>query len=283
MNGLQLDSRFRGNDGAGGDSMTAKMCDKRKAAFLRALGACGNQAVAAEKACVSRSWVCLQRRRDAAFDAECRAAIERAQEGLAGHGERRPPRGWGHLDGVELVVKGTGGTGGGRRVQIARARVRQITPRVEQRLLQVLGATCNGDAACAEVGVSTSAVWAHRKRWPAFEAKWQSAIEDAYVRLEFGLIENAENLFSPTEFPPELPMPPMTCAQVIHILHMHKHQVLGIGKAPGRKWRPPPTLAELAPGIWRKFRAFEAWNKLSAGARARAKAQWARRRGGAEG
>jgi hypothetical protein len=217
--------------------MTAKLSERRKGAFLAALALCGNQTVAAERVCVSRSWVCQMRRRDSGFDEACREAIREARDGLAAHPERRPPRGWGHLDGVELVVRGTGGSGGGRRVQIARARVRQITPRVEQRLLQVVGATCNGDAACAAVGVSKSAVSAHRKRWPGFEAKWRRAVRGAYQRLEGGLLENAHNLFSPTDLPPDLPMPPMTFAQVIHLLGMHRHDVHGTGRAPGRRRR----------------------------------------------
>lgn len=38
---------------------------------------------------------------------------------------------------------------------------------------------------------------------------------------------------------------------------MHKNGVLGLDKAPGRSWRPPPTLEQLKPGILRKLWAFE--------------------------
>ena len=55
-------------------------------------------------------------------------------------------------------MRGTGGAppagagqARGRRVQIARARVKQWTPRVEDRFLATLAATCNVKAACAEV------------------------------------------------------------------------------------------------------------------------------------
>ena len=51
-------------------------------------------------------------------------ATAAAKARLGAHPERRPPSGWGFPDGEELLVKGTGGSGGGKRVQIARARRR---------------------------------------------------------------------------------------------------------------------------------------------------------------
>lgn len=261
--------------------MSAKMAEARKSAFLRFLAETGNQTLAAERAKVSRSWVLLHRKQNPAFDAACREAAATAREHFetlraSGEAGTAPPSGWGFLDGVELVVRGTNG----RRVQVARARERQISPRTEMRLLQVLAATCNGKAACAAAEVSVAAVWAHRKRWRGFEAKWQAAVKEGYVRLEAGLIQNGENLFSATEAPPELPMPPLTFEQVIHLLHMHKHQALGLGKAPGAKRRPPPTLEEMRPSILRTFRAFDAARRLSAETRARDEKEWARRRRG---
>lgn len=254
--------------------MTAKMSAARKSAFLAALGASGNLTLAAERAGVSRSWVCKARREDAEFAAACREALAASFDRLRSSGARRPPSGWGHLDGIELVVRGSNA----RRCQIARARAGQIGPRTERRLLQVLGATCNGAAACAAAGVSKSAVRNHRQRWPAFEARWQRAVKQAWERIECGLIRNGQNLFSATEAPPDLPMPPMTFAQAIHLLHMHKHMALGLGKAPGRTWRPPPTLAALAPGIWRKLEALEREWAADAEEQARDEAEWARRR-----
>lgn len=255
--------------------MLPKMSAQRRGAFLKALEASGNQTLAAEKACVSRSWVCKERALNPKFDAEVRAAVRKAQDKLADHPEPRPPTGWGHLDGAQLVVRGTNG----RRLQIARARPGQISPRTEQRLLQVLSATCNGDAACREAGVSKSAVWSHRKRWPAFARKWDETVRWAWGRLSAGLLENAENLFSPSDYPPELPLPPMTVGQVIQILHMHKHVAHGIGKAPGVRWTPPKTLAEVTPSILRKFESVLWARELREEEKARDRKEWARRRG----
>lgn len=236
--------------------MSQKMSPARRAAFLKALAEIGNQTLAAERAKVSRSWVQLHRSTDPEFDAEVRAALASSFEKLRTSGERKPPSGWGHLDGEELVVRGTGGAIAGRRVQIARARVKQWTPRIEDRFLATLKATCNVKAACAEVGMTAASAYAHRKRWPAFAARWDEAVEIAYMRLEDALLANATNLFSSPQLPVEIALPPMTVEQVIHIVHMHKHSVLGLGRAPGVDGPPrPKTLDEVRPAILKKWSA----------------------------
>jgi hypothetical protein len=185
--------------------MSAKTSPQRRAAFFAALRATGNQTIAAERAKVSRSWVQLHRSTDPAFDGDVRAAIEEAKASLRlgpgsspGHsranrpasgwdGTRRPPSGWGHLDGEELVVKGTNG----RRAQIARARLKQWTPRIEDRFLAVVAATCNVKAACAEVGMTVSSAYAHRKRWPGFARRWDEAVWEGTQNLEDELMTSA--------------------------------------------------------------------------------------------
>lgn len=89
--------------------MTAKISGKRRVAFLKALEVCGNQTLAADRVCVSRSWVCKERGLNAEFDLECDRLIAAARERLRSAEGNRPPEGWGHLDGMELVVRGTKG------------------------------------------------------------------------------------------------------------------------------------------------------------------------------
>lgn len=279
--------------------MSAKLSEKRRAAFLRALEATANITLSAERTCVSRSWVLAQRKCDAAFDAACVAALAAAKARLGAHTERRPPKGWGHLDGVELVVRGTGGAAlrdaagaaplrqgsgqaqdgrkSGRRVQIARARAHQFSPAVEDRFLATLAATCNAKAAMAEVGMSKGAAYTHRKRWPAFARKWDEAIETAYARIELALVANGGNMFSASELPPEAPIPPMTVDQAMHLLHMHKYEVREIGRRPGG-WARRPTLAEVAPGIIRKVEAIKRGRNVSAADKARGERDYAARR-----
>lgn len=234
--------------------MTAKMSDKRRGAFLKALEACGNQTLAAERTCVSRSWVCQERMRNPDFDSQCRRVIEGARERLRGAEGNRPPEGWGHLDGVELVVRGTKG----RRVQIARARAGQWTAASEDRFLEVFAATCNAKAAYEAAGKSKGSAYTHRRRWPGFGRRWEEAEAMGYGQLEEALFERGENLFSSPELPAGVPkpsLPAMTVQEAIQLVKLHQYQVREIGKAPGR-WRRPRSLDELRPDILRKLAPF---------------------------
>ena len=121
--------------------MSAKTSPARRVAFFKALRETGNQTLACERAKVSRSWVQLQRSTDPQFKADVAAAVAEAKASLSQrsgtspeHAVRsgmRPPPGWGFQRGEELVVRGSRG----RRVQVARARLHQCTPRVEARIL----------------------------------------------------------------------------------------------------------------------------------------------------
>jgi len=259
--------------------MTQAFGQARKEAFLAALGETGNRTLAAEAAKVSQSWVGLHRQRDPAFRQACEEALAQAKERLGAHPEREPPGGWGFLDGEELVVRGTGGSGGGKRVQIARARLKQWTPRAEERFLATLAATCNVKAACAEVGLTAASAYNHRRRWMRFAGRWDEAVETGYARLEAGLVEHAGNLFSGEGPPVFVDTPPMSFADAVRLPRMHKHQVHGLGKAPGQRWQRPKTLKELAPGIIAKLNMVLAAQEVSDERRAAAEAEWAARRG----
>ena len=176
--------------------MTAKFGAARRRAFLVALAATGNRTLAAERAKVSRSWVQLHHSTDPAFRRAIEDAVAEARARLGPYPARKPPTGWGYLDGEEMVVKGTGGSGGGKRVQIARSRLKQWSPRVEKRFLTALSATCNVKAACAEVGLTPASAYAHKKRWQGFADRWKQALEDGYAQLEAGLVFAAGNFLS---------------------------------------------------------------------------------------
>lgn len=234
--------------GSGG--MYKKMSEQRRAAFLAALEASGNQTLAAEKAAVSRSWVCKERGLNPVFDAKVRSAIAAADARLKGSDGNRPTEGWGFLDGAELVVRGSNR----RLVQIARARAGQWTARTEKRFLAAAGATVNVKAACAEVGKSFGSAYAHRNRWPGFARRWDEALDIGTEELEERLSLRAENIFAEAE--PPLPEPPalprMTVAEAIHLLHLQKRRMLELGRKPGR-WRRPRTLDEVRGSILRKL------------------------------
>ena len=249
--------------------MTRKFAQARRQAFLEALRVTGNQTLAAEQARVSRSWVQSQRAGDPEFKAEVAGAVDAARTTFAAReadAQRgRLPRGWGFRNGIELVVRGTGGAAlrdaagaapqGERkrrnRPQIARARLKQWTPRVEERFFAALTATCNVKAACAEVGLSAASAYNHRKRRPDFARAWDAAIEAGFTQIECALLEAAEAAFSGGVDFAVAPLRAMSVEQALQLLHMHKHAARGIGKAPGKRWRPPRTLddPEIRAGI----------------------------------
>jgi hypothetical protein len=255
--------------------MTAKFTAARREAFFRALARTGNQTLACEQAKVSRSWVTLHRSGDPEFRRRIEEAIAVAKVRLDAAPERRPEdKALRWQDGDELVVRGSNG----RRTQIARSRLKQWSPRVETRFLAKLAASCNVKAACAEVGMTPASAYGHRNRWPAFQRRWDEALENGYVRLEGTLVENAANLYSREDYPLDHPLPDMTTAQAIHLLHMHKHGVLGIGKRPGRL-AGPPDMDEVRKSILRKIEAIARLDEREAERKARREARKAQREG----
>lgn len=167
--------------------MSAKITARRRAKFLHFLAASGNLTLSAERAKVSRSWVCLHRSADPAFDAACLAAIAGARAALGHRQARGAVGGWGFADGAELVINASNG----RRVQVRRAKYRQWTPRIERRFLETLCDTCNVCAAAAAAGMSKSSAYAHRRRWPAFAKLWDEAVEVGSAVIESALIAGA--------------------------------------------------------------------------------------------
>ena len=196
--------------------MSAKITYRRRAAFLRALAASGNLTLSAERAKVSRSWVCLHRSTDPAFDAACVAAIAAARITLGHHQARGAAAGWGFAAGEELVINGSNA----RRVQVRRAKNRQWTPRVELRFLDSLANTCNVKVAAAAAGMSKSSAYAHRRRWPHFAKLWDEATDVGAAMLEGALIAGAIAFIEGR--PPGLDgaIPVTTIGEVIRILAM---------------------------------------------------------------
>ena len=89
--------------------------------------------------------------------------------------------------------------------------------------------------------MSFGSAYAHRQRWPAFAERWDQAIESGYARLQWALIEAGRNSLAddePEDDGSEPRVVQMTAMDALHLLHMHKHKVHGIGKPPGRKPRP---------------------------------------------
>jgi hypothetical protein len=240
--------------------MTRKTSPARVAAFFRALGETGKQTIAAEAARVSRSWVSLHRATDPDFAARMAAAIASARERLSAHATGvRPEAKWRAQAGEELVVRGTNG----RVTQIARARLRQWTPRTEARFLTALAACCNVAAACRAVGMSQASAYNQYHRWPDFEKRWEEALKEGYLRLEMALLENAGRAFDPVDYEPDMPIEPMSVDQALTLLRLHETRVHKLGKPRGPVRTSPRSSEEVFASIAHKLDRLEA--KLRAG------------------
>lgn len=230
--------------------MSRKTSPARVEAFFRALAETGNQTIAAERARVSRSWVSLHRSTDPDFRARMDATIDAAKARLREAARSvGPDAAWRALDGEELVVRGTNG----RRTQIARARLRQWTPRTEARFLKALASCCNVAAACRAVGLSHAAAYNHYHRWPDFAKRWDAALAEGYERLDMALLDHAGRVFAPVDYPPDVPIEPMSFDQAITLLKFHQQRVHKIGKRPGRPWTYKRTADEVFESIAHKL------------------------------
>lgn len=224
--------------------MSRKTSPARRRAFFKALRETGNQTLACEAAKVSRAWVQLQRSTDPAFKAEVAAAVAEARANLLAarpNGRTKPGRAWAHLDGEELVVRGSRG----RRVQIARARLKQWTPRVERRFLKALELCCNLRLALRSVGLSAASLHEHRKRWPAFDQACEAALATGIFNINSGLVAGAIRALDPSLTPEERAEPatpaiqPMTVDGAISLVRLHERRRWearrGVGPG-GRVW-----------------------------------------------
>lgn len=227
--------------------MSRKFTAARRNAFLRALEQTGNQTLSAERAKVSRSWVCLHRRNDPEFDAACREAIAVAKMMLrddaelvpapplpahAPHESPSPAKGggrmpvdpkWRYHQGNELVVSGTNG----RRTQLRRAKLSQWTPAVEQRFLAVLAGTANVKLACREVGLWPPSAYGHRKRFPGFARAWDQAIEVGMLELESQIHENIGHYFDRELPEPAMPMRDVCVMDAIRLMRLYEKRERG--------------------------------------------------------
>jgi len=256
--------------------MSKQVSAGRRAAFLKALAETGSLTLSAERAKVGKDWSLWHRKRDQVFAAACREAMAAARAALDLTRDERgmvPPKGWGTLDGVQLVVRGAPG----RRTQIRRARVDGWSLAVEDRFLATLAATCNVKAACAEIGMTQASAYYHRNQWPRFAEQWDTALATGYIRLEFALVENAKNVFSGNDPPRDNPLPPVTWADALALLRLHRHRVHGVGKRSGPRGRDP-TMEQVQASVLRKIDAIERGERLSEAVRARDAAEHALRR-----
>ncbi len=111
----------------------------------------------------------------------------------------------------------------------------------EARFLETLAATCSVRAAAEAAGVSTTAVYGRRRRWPDFAAAWAEALDHGWHRLEAGLLFAAtsrlEGVDAVAVEAAAAFAEPMTVDQALTLYKIHRHAVTGAGEKPRHDWR----------------------------------------------
>lgn len=159
---------------------------ERRAQYLEVLARTGNAGVAATAVGLNRSSVEQRVKRDAEFAIAHAAAREQAARRLAGARDSS--------DGVadprfEAVRIGRGG-----RAQIVATRKGKWSRTAEDMFLDALRGCGNVAASARAVGFSESLIWTRRRKWPAFAARIEEALEEAELVLELRLATWGNNL-----------------------------------------------------------------------------------------
>ena len=217
-----------------------------RAGFLAALARGGSVTGAAAAAGVDRTTAYEARKRDSDFAARWTAALAEGR-GRLERGETPA------LARDEIVRSSRHG-----RPCVMRAGPGRWSAAKEALFLTALEEGANVSRAAA-AGISTTALYARRRREPAFAESWAEAVRGGYLDVEALLIENAKAVLGGAPAAPEAGRltGAMSVADAINILKLHRASVKG--GAPQRyDWRAAePDIEEVRAEVLRKVAAME--------------------------
>lgn len=225
-------------------------------AFLVALARGLSIAQAAREAGIDPSAVHAARRRDPAFAAAWATAREKGVVRLSQSEPKLAP---------DEVVRGSADG----RPRIQRAGPGRWSAGREQLFLETLATTANVSAACRAAGVSNTAAYARRERWPGFAARWEAALaagwraldalvlEGATVALGGGAIGGGAAAGDALPLPRPVDAPRLTAEQAITVWKMHRAAVTGEGRRGRHDWRRETTMEEVRAEVLRRIRALK--------------------------
>lgn len=151
----------------------------RQALFLKVLGETGNASEAARAAGVRRGTPYNLKRRDELFARDCAEAVASAPARI---GARKPGD-------LQTIRKSAGG-----RTQLAAVRANQWSKRDDEAFFAHLEATGNVRASARAIGRHPNSAWRRRRECADFARQFEAALGDAEVRLEYALVDYANNL-----------------------------------------------------------------------------------------
>jgi len=151
----------------------------KRARFLRVLGETGNATEAARAAGVQRMIPYNLCRRDEWFARDWDQAVSAAAD-------RVRTREKGELGWVRRSARGT--------TQLATVRANMWTARDDRAFLRLLRQTGNVNASARAIGRHPDCAWRRRSTSAEFAHAFEQALADAHVRLEYGLVDYANQL-----------------------------------------------------------------------------------------
>ena len=218
-----------------------------RAEFLAALARGGSVKGAAAAAGVDRTTAYEARKRDPDFAARWAAALAEGR-GRLERGETPA------LERDEIVRSSRHG-----RPCVMRAGPGRWSAAKEAMFLAALEESANVSRAAEAAGISTTALYARRRREPAFAEAWASAVRGGYLDVEALAIENAKAVLSGAPAPSGTGRltGEMSVADAINILRLHRSAVKG--GAPQRyDWRAQePDIEDVRAEVLRKVAAME--------------------------
>lgn len=160
-----------------------RLVGARREQFLAVLGQTGNVRMAAADIGMDKRTLERMRRADPALDRDWTAAVDAADARL----QAATAQFAGDPD--EMIKRGPGG-----RLQVVAVRAGGWTGRVENGFFDLLRQTGNISASARAVGFAANYVWERRRQWPEFARRWEQALEEAEIELEFRLVRLGNNV-----------------------------------------------------------------------------------------
>jgi hypothetical protein len=222
-----------------------------RAPFLRALAKTGNVKLSADRAPVHHSHVYRLRRKDAEFAAAFDAARAEAAARLVSSPSPSLARCTGDALRGELVLFRTR-TG---RPHLRAPRANGWTRAKEKAFLDALASKCVVTTAARIAGVTASAAYQRRLRWPGFAAEWKVALKNGVQALDLRLLHDASAVMENgyVGIPGDITVKSVDDA--IAVLAYHKKQMRAYRPA----WNATPVDVEaVKASIIRRTQALEA-------------------------
>ena len=157
---------------------------ERRAEFFRVLAETGNARTAAHAIGMDRTTLERRRKQEPELDRQWTEALDAADARLS-----KKDSAFERGDPFQTIRRGSHG-----KMQLAAVAEGRWTGRTENAFIAALRRTGNVSAAARAIGFSYDHVWERRRQWPGFARRWEEALDDAEIELEFRMMRLGNNV-----------------------------------------------------------------------------------------